>query len=157
MVGFWRATLAVLMAGAVGCATTTSSSSKGAATAELSEVVKLEGDHITVGETLLFEIGKADIEPKSTPVLDAVARILQETPDITKLTIEGYADSTGDDAFNKQLSQERANAVKTYVLGKGVAAARLEAVGMGTDRPVASNESEAGRAKNRRVEFKVAR
>lgn len=156
MVGFWRVTLAVTMAGLLGCATT-SASSKQAATGELSELVKLEGDHITVGETLLFDIGKADIEPKSTPVLDAVARILQETPDITKLTIEGYADSTGDDAFNKQLSQERAEAVKSYVLGKGIAATRLEAVGMGTDRPVASNESEAGRAKNRRVEFKVAR
>jgi OmpA-OmpF porin, OOP family len=157
MVGFWRVTLAVAVAGLLGCATTSASSKQSATAEELSELVKLEGDHITVGETLLFEIGKADIEPRSTPVLDAVARILQETPDISKLTIEGYADSTGDETFNKQLSQERAEAVRAYVQNKGIAAARLEAVGMGTDHPVASNESEAGRAKNRRVEFKVAR
>lgn len=135
----------------LGCATTSSTGR------DLSKLVRLEGDHIEVGETILFETGKAAIDPKSMDLLDAVANILKTSAGITKLTIEGHTDSTGDEAFNKQLSQDRANAVKDYVASKGVDAARLEAVGFGSEKPIAPNDTDEGRAKNRRVEFKVAR
>ncbi len=145
--------LATLLLG-VGCASTSSSSSRGR---DLSKLVHLEGDRIEVGETILFETGKANVDKASTDLLDAVADILKVTPGITKLTIEGYTDSTGDAAFNTQLSQDRADAVRTYLAGKGVDAARLESKGFGAESPIASNDTEEGRAKNRRVEFKVAR
>jgi outer membrane protein OmpA-like peptidoglycan-associated protein len=150
--------LAVTMSFALltSCATTSSSTSTTRdSTGE--DVVQLEGDRITVGDALLFEVGKANIETRLSHVLNAVARILEATPAISKLTIEGYADSTGDETFNKQLSQDRAEAVKAYLLKKGVEPSRLEAVGLGTEHPVAPNDTDEGRAKNRRVEFKVTR
>jgi OOP family OmpA-OmpF porin len=119
--------------------------------------VQLEGDKITVSETILFATGKATIDPSSTHLLDSVAEILKTNPGITKLTIEGHTDSVGDAASNKQLSQERADAVKAYLAGKGIADGRMGAVGFGSEKPIASNETDEGRATNRRVEFKVAR
>lgn len=145
--------LATLLLG-VGCASTSSSSARGR---NLAKLVHLEGDHIEVGETILFETGKANVDSASTDLLDAVADILKVTPGITKVTIEGYTDSTGDAAVNKQLSQSRADAVLAYLSGKGIAASRLEAKGFGAEQPIASNDTDEGRAKNRRVEFKVAR
>lgn len=145
--------LAVALVG-VGCASTSSSSKQGR---DLSRLVHLEGDHIEVGETIRFETGKASIDQSSTDLLDAVANILKVTPGITRLTIEGYTDSTGDAAFNKQLSQDRADAVKNYLVGRGIDASRFAAQGFGAEQPIASNDTEEGRAKNRRVEFKVQR
>ncbi|MGB8933418.1 MAG: OmpA family protein [Anaeromyxobacteraceae bacterium] len=118
---------------------------------------KLEGDKITVSETIRFETGKAAIEPGSTHVLDEVADILKSNPGISKMTIEGHTDSSGDAALNKQLSQERADAVKTYIVGKGVDGGRMDAKGFGAEQPIASNDTEDGRATNRRVAFKVVR
>ncbi len=69
------------------------------------------------------------------------------------MTVEGHTDNVGGDAFNRTLSDKRANAVKTYLVGKGIEAARLSASGMGMSKPVAQNETEAGRAQNRRVEL----
>jgi outer membrane protein OmpA-like peptidoglycan-associated protein len=118
---------------------------------------KLEGDKITVSETIRFETGKATIDPGSTYILDEVADILKSNPAISKMTIEGHTDSSGDAALNKQLSQERADAVKTYIVGKGIDAGRMDAMGYGAEQPIASNDTEDGRAKNRRVAFKVVR
>lgn len=145
--------LAVALVG-VGCASTSSSTAKGR---DLSKLVHLEGDHIEVGESILFETGKASIDKQSTDLLDAVADILKATPAITKLSIDGYTDSTGDADLNKQLSQSRADSVKTYLEGRGIDASRLEAHGFGAESPIADNDTDAGRAKNRRVEFKVTR
>lgn len=144
--------LSLVLLGAA-CATS-SSSSKGR---DLSKLVHLEGDHIEVGETILFETGKANVDTSSTDLLDAVADILKVTPGITTLTIEGHTDSTGDAEVNKQLSQSRADSVKAYLEGRGVSGSRLVARGFGAEKPIASNDSDEGRAKNRRVEFKVAR
>lgn len=132
-----------------GCATT-----KGR---NLAELVQLKGDHIEVGESILFETGKATVDARSTDLLDAVGDILKASPNITKLTIEGHTDATGDAAFNKSLSQDRADAVKAYLAARGIDAGRLEAVGYGAEKPVASNDTDEGRAKNRRVEFRVTR
>ena len=139
----------------LGCATTT-----GAVPAQprdVSSLVELEGDAILVRETIGFPHGKAEIEPVSTDLLDAVARIMLTTSAITKLTIEGHTDTTGEPAANQPLSEERAEAVKKYLESKGVDPSRLESRGFGASQPVDTNDTEAGRAKNRRVEFKVTR
>ncbi|MGC4122515.1 MAG: OmpA family protein [Myxococcales bacterium] len=72
-----------------------------------------------------------------------------------RIRIEGHTDNKGDAAFNKKLSQERAQSVMNYFLGKSVDTARLQAEGFGPDRPIAENKTEAGRAQNRRVEFNL--
>ena len=124
---------------------------------DVSNLVSLEGDSIIVKETIGFPHGKAEIEPASMDLLDAVAKILISTQGITRLTIEGHTDTTGEPAANQPLSEERALAVKKYLEAKGVDAARLESRGFGSSQPVDSNDTEEGRAKNRRVEFKVTR
>jgi len=70
-----------------------------------------------------------------------------------KFNIEGHTDNTGNYDSNKRLSQSRADAVKTYIVNKGISASRLTAIGYGSDKPVASNKTSAGRQQNRRVEF----
>jgi OmpA-OmpF porin, OOP family len=124
---------------------------------DLSELVTLEGDKIVVRESITFEHAKVDIAAQSTALLDAVAKILGDNPSIKRLTIVGHADATGDPANNPPLSLARASAVKRYLEGRGVDAARLEAQGVGADMPIDTNETDEGRARNRRVEFRVSR
>jgi OOP family OmpA-OmpF porin len=99
-----------------------------------------------------FDFNSATIQPSSRPLLDQVAGMLKEHGD-WKVTLEGHTDNVGGAAFNKTLSMSRAAAVKTYLAGGGVAAERLAAAGFGFDKPVAPNETQAGRAQNRRVEI----
>ncbi len=138
-----------------GCATTAGATQD--SPRDVSSLVTLEGDAILVKETIGFPHGQSEIEENSKDLLDAVARILVSTTSITKLTVEGHTDTTGEPAANQPLSEERALAVKKFLESKGVAADRLESRGFGSSQPVDTNETEAGRAKNRRVEFKVAR
>lgn len=124
---------------------------------DVSSLVELQGDAIVVRETIQFEHGKADIDPRSTDLLDAVAEIMNTTSALTLLTVEGHTDTTGEPAANQPLSEARALAVQRYLEGRGVAPERLEAKGFGAERPVDTNDTEEGRARNRRVEFKVRR
>lgn len=101
-----------------------------------------------------FETGKAVITEESNEVLDRVVSLMKLNP-LFKLEIEGHTDSQGDDAMNMELSQKRANAVKQYLVDKGVDASRLTAKGYGETKPVADNETAEGRAENRRVELKI--
>ncbi len=101
---------------------------------------------------ILFDLDSATIRAESKTVLDEVVRVLEGQPG-WKLAIEGHTDSTGADAHNQTLSQQRAESVRSYLTGKGVAAARLRAVGFGESTPVADNATELGRAQNRRVEL----
>ena len=100
-----------------------------------------------------FDFGKADVRADSKPQLDAIARALAADPSL-RLKITGHTDNVGGADYNRQLSQRRAQAIAA-VLGRdyGIAADRLSAAGMGADAPVAGNDSEEGRAKNRRVEL----
>jgi outer membrane protein OmpA-like peptidoglycan-associated protein len=123
----------------------------------VTELVQLAADAIIVKETISFPHGKADIEPSSLDLLDRVAEILKTTSAITRLTIEGHTDTTGDPDFNLPLSEARALAVKRYLESRGVDPPRLESRGFGALQPVDTNDTEAGRARNRRVEFKVTR
>ncbi|MGL5888891.1 MAG: OmpA family protein, partial [Bacteroidia bacterium] len=101
-----------------------------------------------------FETGKDVIKKTSYAILDNVVKVMMDNPEY-KLSIEGHTDNQGDDAKNLDLSQRRANAVMKYLTDKGVQANRLRATGFGEAKPVETNDTPAGRAKNRRVEFKV--
>ncbi len=101
-----------------------------------------------------FETSKAIIKPTSYGILDDVAKIMKENPTYN-LDINGHTDAQGDDAKNMALSQERAASVRQYLIDKGISASRMESYGFGETQPKASNDTAAGRAENRRVEFKV--
>lgn len=99
-----------------------------------------------------FDSDSATIRDESKPALDLVASMLKTNPEF-RITIEGHTDSTSTPQHNQELSESRANAVKAYLAGAGVDAARLTAAGFGATKPVASNDSALGRAENRRVEL----
>jgi len=99
-----------------------------------------------------FATGSAQLEPKSQASLDRVARSLKLNPTVV-IGIAGHADSTGTSVTNKRLSMARANAVRDYLIGKGVSPGRLEVRGYGSRQPVANNNTWAGRAENRRVDL----
>jgi OOP family OmpA-OmpF porin len=101
-----------------------------------------------------FETGKDIIRKVSNPILDNVVNVMNENPAYL-LEINGHTDNIGDKSFNTDLSQRRANAVKAYLISKGIKSERLTAKGYGDSQPAADNKTSAGRAKNRRVEFKI--
>jgi outer membrane protein OmpA-like peptidoglycan-associated protein len=99
-----------------------------------------------------FDTGKATIKPESEKVLSEVLGMLQAQPS-WKMKVEGHTDSTGTKAGNLALSQKRAESVVSWLVQKGIAQAQLEAAGLGDTKPIADNATDAGRAKNRRVEL----
>ncbi len=101
-----------------------------------------------------FDPGRADIKPNFRPVLDQFAQSLVQNP-ATVIQIVGHTDATGNDAANVQLSRERADATRDYLASRGVARNRMTTDGRGEREPVASNDTDAGRARNRRVEIFV--
>jgi outer membrane protein OmpA-like peptidoglycan-associated protein len=101
-----------------------------------------------------FAIGKAEIKPALRAALDRYAVTLNQHT-VTRIQIVGHTDSTGSDAINNPLSQTRADATRDYLVARGVAASRISSEGRGSREPVASNDTEAGRAANRRVEIYV--
>ncbi len=111
------------------------------------------GQKALVLEGVIFETGKAALTPSSSEVLDRVAAGLTEYPNLT-IEVGGHTDNTGSRTTNVRLSKARAEAVKAYLVGKGIAARRLTARGYGPDVPIADNKSVDGRARNRRVELK---
>jgi OOP family OmpA-OmpF porin len=117
--------------------------------------VVLTASSVAIGEKVQFATGSAEILPVSHGLLDEVARLLTDNPQIELLQVEGHTDSTGTAALNRRLSQQRAESVMKYLASKGVAAGRMQAKGFGPDKPIADNASDDGREKNRRVEFNI--
>jgi outer membrane protein OmpA-like peptidoglycan-associated protein len=120
------------------------------------EVQKTEDNRLKVmipGD-ISFDPGRADIKPNFRPVLDRFAQSLVENPG-SVIQIVGHTDATGSDAGNLQLSRDRANATRDYLASRGVATNRIATDGRGAREPVAGNDTEAGRARNRRVEIFV--
>lgn len=103
---------------------------------------------------VFFDVDKYELKPESKLELDKLVHLLKKFP-FMKIEIGGHTDNTGDKAKNKVLSQNRAKAVKEYLVSKGIDATRLSAIGYGDSKPVADNNTEEGRAKNRRTVFKV--
>jgi len=102
---------------------------------------------------IYFDFNKADIKPESEPALKKIARLLRQNPDL-KLYVVGHTDSAGRLEYNMKLSKARANAVMNELTTKyKISAGRLKAYGVGPLAPVASNKTDEGRAKNRRVEL----
>lgn len=116
-----------------------------------------EGDNLLVRmpSGITFATDSASVQPQFQPTLNEVAGVLAEYPK-TYLDIYGHTDSTGSEAYNQGLSERRAQAVSTYLAGRGVQTARLATKGFGEMQPIASNETEVGRQTNRRVEIKIA-
>ncbi|MHA4845667.1 OmpA family protein [Flavitalea antarctica] len=103
---------------------------------------------------IFFNTGSDQIQRKSYPGLDEVASIMQKSPGL-KLQIDGHSDNTGQASRNLRLSQQRAEAVKKYLVSKGIAADRLGATGYGDQKPLAENSTKLGQSTNRRVEMKL--
>jgi OmpA-OmpF porin, OOP family len=103
---------------------------------------------------IYFKTGSAELDKESEPLLNSGADIAKRCPTV-KFEVDGHTDNTGSKGFNQRLSELRAKSVVDYLAGKGVSPARIQSAGYGETRPVAPNTSEANRAKNRRIEFKV--
>lgn len=114
-----------------------------------------DGIKITLNESIVnFDFNSSTLRPTSVTNLDKLAQILINNPD-TNINVYGHTDSKGADDYNMKLSERRADAVKSYLISKGIASSRLFTKGEGETMPVASNDTEEGRAKNRRVEFAI--
>ncbi len=118
-------------------------------------LARIEGCKIVIAEKVYFDTGKATIKAVSFPLLNEVARIIRENPGIQRIDIEGHTDSDGSAGMNRGLSDRRAKAVRTYLIGQGIAAKKLTGKGYGEDKPIADNATPEGKEKNRRVEFIV--
>lgn len=101
-----------------------------------------------------FDFDKSNIRSDARPILDEAIRVLKDEPQID-VSVDGYTDSVGTDAYNQRLSERRAQAVTDYLVRGGIARSRLTPVGYGESDPVASNDTDDGRAQNRRVELNI--
>ena len=113
-----------------------------------------KGDNITLNMpgNVTFDFDSASVKPQFMPVLDNVAQTLTQY-DKTVIEVAGHTDNVGSDSYNQALSQRRANAVASYLGSRGIMQQRMITVGAGESRPIASNDTEAGRSENRRVEI----
>ena len=116
--------------------------------------IVFRGEQIELKQTIFFKHGTGRLDRRSNPVLNELARALASNPKL-KVRIEGHTDDQGPAAQNLKLSASRAKAVRVYLIKKGVSGNRLKAVGYGEDRPIDENDTEEGRATNRRVEFHI--
>jgi len=115
------------------------------------EVIKRLNDY---ARTILFNSGKATFKDETVPVLNSMLAIFKEYPQ-ARFSIEGHTDSDGSNALNQTLSENRAAAVRNFLIENGIAADRLMSTGYGETKPIASNKNAAGKAQNRRVEIKL--
>ena len=106
-------------------------------------------------DKIYFETDKDIIKEISYPILDAIAATLKGNPQILEIEVQGHADERGDDAHNMQLTEARSQAVRTYLIDKGIEANRLQAHGYGETKPVCPEHNEDCWSRNRRVEFVI--
>ncbi len=120
------------------------------------QVVYLTSKTIEITEKVFFAFNRAEVLPRSYPLMDQVAKVIREHPELELVVVEGHTDNVGGAAYNRRLSQRRAEAVCRQLEKRGVTSHRLRAVGYGPDRPADTNTTAAGRERNRRVEFHIA-
>lgn len=118
------------------------------------KLIQIKDNMIVLKEKIFFAFGKAVIKKESFPLMDEITKAMVDHPTFV-VRIEGHTDNVGKSATNKKLSQARAEAVRKYLIGKGIDKNRLTAVGYGSERPLDDNSTDAGRAVNRRVEFHI--
>ena len=119
----------------------------------------VEMKNIAVGSKIalrnvFFAIGKADLTSDSHSELKRLVDLLNVVPRL-KIELSGHTDNTGSEGLNKKLSQERAESVKAYLVGKGISADRMQAKGYGSSSPIDSNKTKEGRQNNRRTVFEI--
>lgn len=110
------------------------------------------------GKTILFETNKSAIKRDSLALLDSLTGIIADCKDVIAgrgIQVSGHTDNVGNDAYNQNLSTQRADAVKDYLVKKGVDSTLIKSAGYGESKPIASNDSEAGRSQNRRITFDI--
>ncbi|MEM9740419.1 MAG: OmpA family protein [Pseudomonadota bacterium] len=124
------------------------------ATAGTGIEVERQGDNIALNmpSDITFPVNSADVQPGFQPTLNSVANTLVEYPK-TSVDIIGHASADGPEDYNQQLSERRAASVQSYLLSQGMQSVRVQSYGFGETRPIATNETESGRAANRRVEI----
>jgi OOP family OmpA-OmpF porin len=110
---------------------------------------------ISLASGAAFATGSSNLNAAGKSELSTLAADLKGLDVLNKVTIEGHTDSSGSESFNQRLSQQRADAVKAYLVDEGIAADKIEAIGYGESQPIADNSTSAGKAQNRRVEIKV--
>jgi outer membrane protein OmpA-like peptidoglycan-associated protein len=113
-----------------------------------------EGILVTFNSGILFDVNEADLKAAAKANINELAKVLERYDD-TDIVIAGHTDSSGKPEYNKELSERRAEAVAKYAEGQGIKGVRIRTVGDGEEAPVADNDSEEGRAKNRRVEVAI--
>jgi outer membrane protein OmpA-like peptidoglycan-associated protein len=117
--------------------------------------VIVEKTRIRITETIFFDYNKATIRQISYDLLDEIARVILDNPQIKEIRVEGHTDSDGNDSYNLKLSQARAESVVNYLVAAGVERGRLDPVGFGESRPLVENTSDENKQTNRRVEFLI--
>ncbi len=127
---------------------------EGASVATVTDEKNLQAIKVTFDAGILFATGKSDLNQTSIDALTDFAKTLNSNPD-TDLIIQGHTDNTGSRSLNERLSLDRANAVKSFLVGKNVAGSRMVTEGKAFDVPVADNNTVEGRARNRRVEILI--
>ncbi|HEU4384047.1 MAG TPA: OmpA family protein [Anaeromyxobacteraceae bacterium] len=118
-------------------------------------VVEVETERLSLKDMINFEFGKATIKPESKRILDEIAAVLKAHPELKRIRVEGHTDNVGGQAYNQDLSERRARAVVEALAARGISRQMLQPAGYGFSRPIASNTTAFGRAKNRRVEFTI--
>lgn len=117
--------------------------------------VTLAEDHITLTDQVHFKTGSTQIDESSYPLLEEIAGVIKDHPELKLIQIEGHTDDQGGALANQRLSQGRAEAVRDFLVKAGVQGERLTALGFGEAVPIAENTTPEGRARNRRVEFTI--
>ena len=128
------------------------------ATAGTGTVVTQTADNqlkLSIPNDISFATGKHDIQPRLMPILDQFAQGLNQQPSM-EVRIVGHTDNTGSDAINNPLSVNRAQSARDYLVSRGVATSRISIDGRGSREPIADNSTEAGRARNRRIDIFLA-
>lgn len=117
--------------------------------------VEVRDNKIEIREKIQFEYNKATIKEASFDLLDEITQVIKDNPHIKKVSIEGHTDSDGSDDYNLKLSDGRSKAVLDYLVKHGIDKGRLTAKGFGESKPLVSNDTDSGKATNRRVEFNI--
>ena len=117
--------------------------------------VRVTETEVIILQQVQFDTNKSTIKKVSDPLLDEVGEVLREHPELLRLEVQGHTDSRGTPAANKKLSQDRADSVKKALIKRGIGEGRLTPVGYGQDKPIADNNTDEGRQKNRRVQFVI--
>jgi outer membrane protein OmpA-like peptidoglycan-associated protein len=118
------------------------------------DLEKVKEGSVAVLKNIFFEFDKYDLQDKSLTELQKILRFMNENPSV-KIEISGHTDNSGNATYNQQLSNNRAQSVKTYLVERGIDSKRLFTKGYGSEKPIRPNDTEENRQLNRRIEFKI--